>query len=185
MICAIRAKRISTTYPGVFYRERERKGKKDKYFVICYPIHGKQMEEGVGWESQNWNAKKASLVLAELRKNQAIGEGPCTFRDKRKEAKDRQEAEKARLVQEAKAKKTFTAYFLLALANKYFAKPKTVRSLFNNWIGPEIGELTFAQLQGSHLEKIKKSMTDAGLSPPTVEYAGEITRGIIVCSMFM
>ena len=170
------SKRISTTYPGVFYRERERKGKRDKYFVIRYRVHGKQREEGLGWGSEGWNAKKASLALGELRQNYSIGDGPNTLRDKRKVAKEREEAEKARLAQEAEAKKTFaeifeSAYFPLALADKKKLSTKRERSLFINWIRPEIGGLPLAQVQPWHLEKIKKSMADAGLSPRTAEYA--------------
>lgn len=170
------SKRISTTYPGVFYRERERKGKKDKYLVIRYRVHGKQREEGLGWASDGWNAKKASLAIAELRKNHAIGDGPNTLRDKRREANEREEAEKARLAQEAEAKKTFgeifeSAYFPQALADKKKLSTNRERSLFINWIGPEIGGLPLAQVQPWHLEKIKKSMPDAGLSPRTAEYA--------------
>lgn len=168
--------RISTNYPGVFYRERERKGKKDKYFVIRYRVHGKQIEEGVGWGSEGWNAKQASLALGELRKNHSTGDGPITLNDKRKEAKEREEAKKAKLAQEAKANKTFSeifesAYFPLALADKKKLSTNRERSLFNNWIAPEIGGLPLSQVQPWHLEKIKKSMADAGLSPRTGEYA--------------
>ena len=170
------SKRISTTYPGVFYRERERKGKKDKYFVIRYRVHGKQREEGLGWGSEGWNAKKASLAVGELRQNYSIGDGPNTLRDKRKATKEREEVEQARLVQEAEAKKIFTdvfesAYFPLALADKKKLSTNRERSLFSNWIRPEIGGLPLAQIQPWHLEKIKKSMADAGLSPRTAEYA--------------
>jgi integrase len=170
------SKRISTTYPGVFYRERERKGKKDKYFVIRYRVHGKQREEGLGWGSEGWNAKKASLAVSELRQNYSIGDGPNTLRDKRKATKEREEAEQARLVQEAEAKKIFTdvfesAYFPLALADKKKLSTNRERSLFSNWIRPEIGGLPLARIQPWHLEKIKKSMADAGLSPRTAEYA--------------
>ena len=170
------SKRISTNYPGVFYRERERKGKKDKYFVIRYRVHGKQMEERLGWGTDGWNAKKASLALAELRKNHSIGDGPITLRDKRKAAKEREDAEKARLTRETEANKTFAeifenAYFPLALADKKKLSTNRERSLFSNWIAPEIGGLPLAQVQPWHLEKIKKNMADAGLSPRTAEYA--------------
>ena len=170
------SKRISTTYPGVFYRERERQGKKDKYFVIRYRVHGKQIEEGLGWGSEGKNAKKASLTLGELRQNHSIGDGPNTLRNKRRAAFEREEAEKARLAKEAEAKKTFaeifeSAYFPLALADKKKLSTKRERSLFINWIRPEIGGLPLAQVQPWHLEKIKKSMADAGLSPRTTEYA--------------
>jgi hypothetical protein len=87
-------KRISTNYEGVFYRERERKGRKDRYFVIRYRVHKKQREEGLGWGSEGWNAKKASLALGELRQNQSTGKGSTTLGDKRKAAKDQEEAEK-------------------------------------------------------------------------------------------
>lgn len=175
--------RISTKYPGVFYRERDRKGKKDKYFVIRYRVHGKQTEEGLGWGSDGWNAKKASLAIGELRKNHSTGDGPTTLRDKRKMAKDREEAEKDRLAKEAKANKTFSeifesAYFPLALADKKKLSTNRERSLFKNWISPEIGSLSLAQVQPWHLEKIKKSLADAGLSPRTGEYAMATIRQV-------
>jgi integrase len=130
----------------------------------------------LGWGSEGWNAKKASLAVGELRQNYSIGDGPNTLKDKRKAAKEREEAEQARLVQEAEAKKSFTdvfesAYFPLALADKKKLSTNRERSLFSNWIRPEIGGLPLAQIQPWHLEKIKKSMADAGLSPRTAEYA--------------
>jgi len=178
------SKRISTTYPGVFYRERERKGKKDRYFVIRYRVHGTQREEGLGWAGEGWNAKQASLALNELRKNYSIGEGPNTLRDKRTAAKELEEAEKARLAREAEANKTFaeifeSVYFPLALADKKKLSTNRERSLFSNWIRPEIGGLPLAQIQPWHLEKIKKSMADAGLSPRTAEYALATIRQVI------
>jgi hypothetical protein len=69
-----------TKYPGVRYREYKKlKGKTKKYYAIRYTIDGRQREEGLGWSNQGWNAKKASIVLAELKKAIITGEGQRTL----------------------------------------------------------------------------------------------------------
>ena len=66
------SKKVSTPFPGVRYRvHKTRKhngGKLDRYFFIRYRVDGKLKEEGIGWASAGWNATKASLLLAELKK---------------------------------------------------------------------------------------------------------------------
>jgi len=53
----------NTIYPGVRFREhlsRKYNGSADRYFFIRYRLNGKLKEEGLGWASEGWNAKKAS-----------------------------------------------------------------------------------------------------------------------------
>ena len=80
------SEKIPTQFPGVrfrYHKTRKCNGSLDKYFFIRYHVDGKLKEEGIGWASEGWNAKKASLELASLRKAQLTGEGPQTLQEKR------------------------------------------------------------------------------------------------------
>lgn len=60
---------ISTEFEGVRYRQhptRKHGIAWDRYFSIRYRVHGKRIEEALGWASKGWTAQKAALQLAEL-----------------------------------------------------------------------------------------------------------------------
>lgn len=105
---------------------------KDRYYSIRYSVDGKQVEEGIGWNSEFADAKEKALAeagdkdkkamakaksndaeeeaerrIAELKENRRRGEGPQTIRAKRAlEATERQEkAEQEEL--QAKDRLTF------------------------------------------------------------------------------
>ena len=66
------AKWIKTSFPGVRYREHEKRKsgvRRDQYFTIRYKLAGKDREEGLGWASEGWSAKKAYARLSELKEN--------------------------------------------------------------------------------------------------------------------
>ena len=58
------SEKIPTQFPGVrfrYHKNRKYNGSLDKYFFIRYHVHGKLKEEGIGWASEDWNAKKKHL----------------------------------------------------------------------------------------------------------------------------
>jgi integrase len=175
-----------TQIPGVRYRlNKTRKfiGKPDKYFFIRYRSNGKLREEGIGWASEGWNAKKASLVLSELKKNHLTGEGPQTLAEKRAIENERKELERVKKERLAKETLAFSDYFQI----RYFPESKTNKnwrsyaredSLFRLWIEPVIGRMPFKDIRPFHLERIKKNMADAGKAPRSIQYALAVVRQV-------
>lgn len=178
--------KIKTNYPGVRYREHSTKtfnGKIDKYFFIRYRVNGKLKEEGLGWASEGWNAKKASIELTKLKENHVKGEGPQTLADKRRLIQERQEAEKVEKEKEKKESITFSQVFLnqympQAKNNKGQRSYKREESLYKLWIAPVIGKTPFKDVTPLNLERIKKNMTDQGMSARSIRYALAVIRQV-------
>ena len=172
----------SIDYKGVRYREHEtrRFGKqKDRYFAIRYQHDGKQKEEGLGWQSEGWTAKKASFELAALKKAHTLGEGPASLAEKRaldRERLEKERLEKARLEKEGLTFGKFFSetYFPIQKANKNRGSYEAEDALFKLWINPVIGNLPFNKISHFSLEKLKKKMLDAGKAPRTVKYAFDV-----------
>ena len=161
----------STQFPGVRYRvhkSRKHNGNKyDQYFFIRYRVNGKLKEEGIGWASTGWNATKASLMLAELKKNHLTGEGPKTLEEKRffEDEKRKEDAtEKKRIERDLISFASYfeNKYFPEAQANKVKDSWSRENSLFRLWIKPVIGKIPFNDIRPFNLERIKKNMNDAG-----------------------
>ena len=90
---------IKSKFQGVRYREhatRKNGVVPDRYYTIFYKLEGKMIQEALGWASEsweevkngkkipmNWTEKRAAAALAELQKNQSLGTGPRTLREKR------------------------------------------------------------------------------------------------------
>jgi hypothetical protein len=104
-----------TIYPGVRFREhatRRHNGNPDRYFFIRYRLNGKLKEEGLGWGSEGWGAKKASLVLSKLKEAHVSGDGPQTLAERRRLQHERRQTER---IEEEKRKRdeiTFSQLFL-------------------------------------------------------------------------
>ena len=181
-----------TIYPGVRYREhptRKFNGKQDRYFFIRYHRQGKLKEEGVGWASENWNAKKASQELAKLKESIRLGTGPQSLSEKRKllqEKRDSEKAEKERLDREnISFSHIFTnIYFPQAQNNKDPESCRREQDLFKGWISPVIGDLPLKDISPFHLERIKKTMANADLSARTIRYALAVIRQVFNFAKF-
>jgi len=172
------SKKYPTQFPGVRYKEKRRKvnGKSDRHFYIRYRLNGKLKEEAIGWSSEGWNAKKASLVLADLKKAHLTGEGPQTLAEQRAFENERREQE--RLEKERIEKETLSfsdyfreRYFPEAKVNKGWRSYQREDSLHRLWIEPVIGKMPFKDIRPFHLERIKKNLTDAGKSARSIQYA--------------
>jgi site-specific recombinase XerD len=66
--------------------------------------------------------------------------------------------------------------FPSAIHDKGDVTCKNEQRMFNKWIDPEIGHLPFEKIAPFNIEKIKKSMLDAGRAPRTVQYVLAIVR---------
>jgi integrase len=180
------SKKHSTQFPGVRYRlHRSRKYNRtlDRYFSIRYRVNGKLKEEGIGWASEGWNATKASLVLAGLKKNQLTGEGPQTLTEKREIENEKRETKIAEKKRKAKDQLTFgkyfeDTYFPNAQANKKEWSWKREKSLFKLWISPVIRDMALKDIRPINLERIKKNMMDAEKAPASINYALAVIRQV-------
>jgi integrase len=175
-----------TIYPGVRFREhsiRKYNGVPDRYFFIRYRLHGKLKEEGLGWASEGWNAKKASGLLAKLKEAHTTGEGPQTLSEKRQFAQKKKELEEAEKKKRAHEQLTFgelflNTYFPQAQENKGAESFRRESSLFRLWISPVIGDLPLKDVTGFHLERLKKNMADGKLTARTIRYALAVIRQV-------
>lgn len=168
-----------TRFPGVRFRKhktRKHGVQFDKYFAIRYQRDGKRKEEGLGWLSEGWTAEKAALQLAELKNAYRTGNGHARLAEKRKSVKQK----KAKAKRQALSfQKIFTKqYFPQAQADKDRQSYNRELSLFNKWIKPVIGPLPLNDIAPIHLEKIKKSMKDAGRAPRSIQYALAVIRQV-------
>lgn len=178
--------KLSTQFPGVRFRPHKDKrfgGKPDKYFFIRYRSNGLLKEEGIGWASEGWNAKKASLVLSDLKKNHLTGDGPQTLAEKRALENERKELERAKHEQIKKDTLSFGNYFekkyyLESKVNKNWRSYSREESLFRLWIEPVVGKMPFKDIRPFHLERIKKNMADDGKSPRSIQYALAVVRQV-------
>ena len=92
-----------------YYEHQTRKyGKRpDRYYTLVYRLGGKIKTESLGWESENCVPggesllKRAQCLLATLRENWRVGEGPQTLAEMR----DCKKAEKEKSRHKKKQKK--------------------------------------------------------------------------------
>jgi site-specific recombinase XerD len=137
----------------------------------------------LGWATEGWNAKKASVVSANLKESHATGEGPQTLGEKRQLAQEKKEREEADKIRQSREQLTFRAlfvntYFPHAKANKDFQSYRREQSLFKLWITPVIGDISLKDITGFHLERMKKNMAEADLAARTIRYALAVVRQV-------
>ncbi len=178
----------STKYPGIRYREHKTRKhgiRPDQYFSIRYQKDGQRKEEGVGWASEGWTTSKVALKLAELKTAAATGEGESRLSDVRAKAEAEKQQEQARQEQEEKDNMPLSTYFdeiyYPAISQEKRTKTAiTEEQLFRIWIKPTIGAKPFKDISTFDLERLKKTMLEAGRAPRSVEYTlttlGQIFR---------
>ncbi|MBW2370763.1 MAG: tyrosine-type recombinase/integrase [Deltaproteobacteria bacterium] len=176
----------STGFTGVRYKRhstRKNGVKFDQYYAIYYQLNGKRKEEGIGWASKGWSAKKAFNLLGELQGNQKTGNGPQTLAEKKElEAEKRQEkaAENVRIEKESVTFGQYfnNTYFPITKTNKKETTCRSEAAYFKGWLEPVIGEMPFNTIYPINIEKIKKRMLNKEKSPRTIEYVLAIVRQI-------
>jgi len=175
-----------TTFPGVRFREhptRKNGVRFDQYFTIRYKKAGRDHEEGLGWASEDWTAAKAYDHLKGIKENIKTGEGVQSLAEKRKAESERRRAEGAALElqkKEAITVKDFfeSSYLPQARADKKLKSVAREESLFRLWIAPVIGKMPMKDVAPFHVEKIKRNMAAADLSPRSIEYCLSVVRQI-------
>jgi integrase len=176
---------ISTKHPGLRYREhpeRRHGVKSDRYYAIRYQSGGKRIEEGLGWASEGWGEQKAVLVLAKLKEAAKTGEGATRLAEKRAQADEQRQAKAVADAVLAIENVTFAdawgKYFPIAQANKRPHTAYAEEALFRLWVGPVLAQKLLKDIAPIHLERIKKTMTEAGRSAQTVRHALAMIRQV-------
>jgi len=173
----VRAYTKSKHYPGVRWREHpERKHgvNFDRYFVIRYKLDGKDRQESLGWASQGWTEQKANARLAELKEAQRTGQGAVTLAEKRQQAADARQAEaEARATEEREnttLAQVWEKYLPVAQANKAAHTAYAEEAAYRLWLSPALAGKPLRDIKPIHLERIKKTMTEAGRSAQTIRH---------------
>ena len=149
--------------------------KPDRYYSIRYYLDGKLKEEGLGWSSEGWTPQKALDERYKIRL--AIKEGKeVRTRAEAREAREKKVQAKKRLLElEIKDRIAFNEvwdpYFVQAQNNKKKGSWRRERSLYRNWIEPELGHRPLKSIAPTHLERIKSNMRKAELADATIKYA--------------
>lgn len=166
-----------TKHEGVRYREhpsRKHGVKPDQYFAIRYRVNGQRKEEALGWASQGWTAAKAAQTLAKLQEAARTGEGATSLAEKRKQAEAKRQAEaEARAIEEREnitLAQVWEKYLPVAQANKAAHTAYAEEAAYRLWLSPTLAGKPLRDIKPIHLERIKKTMAEAGRSAQTVRH---------------
>lgn len=166
-----------TKHEGVRYREhptRKHGVKPDQYFAIRFRVAGSRREEALGWASQGWTAAKAAQTLAKLQEAARTGEGATSLAEKRKLAEDKRKAEaEARAVEEREnitLAQAWEKYLPVAQANKAAHTAYAEEAAYRLWLSPTLADKPLKDIKPIHLERIKKTMAEAGRSAQTIRH---------------
>ena len=186
----------STAYPGIRYREhptRKLGGIPDRYYVIRLMVNGVRREEPVGWTSEGVRLDEVVAKWAEIKRAGRTGEGPRSLREMREANERKRQAEIEAEEERARSAMTVSEfwnaeYFPHAKASKADRAWKAEGGLYRLWIEPIVGALPMRDVSIMALERVKRSMLDAGKSARSVEYALAVVRQIfnrgIACGVF-
>ena len=180
---------IKSKFPGIRYREhpsRKHGVAPDKYISIRYKLKGKDHEEALGWMSEGWTFQRASERLAELRANQRTGDGPQTLREKRAEREAKKAREDANQAKEKAERITLDEFMAI-----YLDWAKTNKRHWSNdeyryrlHIQPDLGAKPMRDITPFAIERLKKRLTEAGLSPATIKHCLCIIRQLFNKAVF-
>ena len=164
--------------PGIRIREHEARKhgiRFDRYFSVYFKVNGKMVEQYLGWASEGWTLEKAQVTINELKQNYKTAAGPVTLKEKRVIEDARKDAEEREKNQIEASNITFKTFF----ENEYLPIQKTHKGRDTwikeeqhgvNWIFPVAGNIPLKDISSFHIERIKKSLLDAGRSPRTIQY---------------
>jgi hypothetical protein len=176
---------IKSKFQGVRYREhptRKHGLLPDRYYTIFYKLDGKMVQEALGWSSEsweeqingekkraNWTEKRAAGVLAELQKNQSVGTGPRTLKEKRALKEKAQAILKAESLTLAEFWEQDYQHVLKARIKPTSWKKEV--SHFKNRIQPAMGNKALTSITSVDVERMVDQMRVDELTPRTQQYA--------------
>lgn len=153
--------------------------KPDVYYTARFQFNGVRINSSLGWASAGWTLDKAIIRLNQLKDEAKAGGGGGTHRKKQIEADERRKKEeklkKKRQKQREKDSMPLEVFFnsIYYPAIQAEKKPNThgrEEQLFRSWINPTIGEKPLKEISVFDIERLKKTLMDAGRSPRTIEY---------------
>ena len=162
---------------GLRYREhptRKHGQKPDRYWCIRYKLNGRDADEAVGWWSQGVTKAKCDEILAELRQNHRLGQGPQTFKAIR-ESQRTHEVEVPAVADDKSQGLTLADiwpdYFAVIRLTSSKSTIKTFACLRNIWLKP-LEDMAFNGITTSDLEQLVVSpMINANKSASTIDLA--------------
>lgn len=176
---------IKTKYPGIRFRwhaTRKHGVQFDRYYTWTYKHEGKTRTEALGWSSEGVTLDRAIEIVSEIRQNQRTGTGPQTLAEKKRLAEEarqaeieRQRSEREAAELEKKRNVTLKEFFdteYLPIQQTHKGRDTWIKEFQHgkNWIFPIIGNVPLKDVSSFHIERIKKSMLDAGRTPRTIQY---------------
>lgn len=173
-------------FQGVRYREhptRKNGVAPDRYYTIFYKLDGKMIQEALGWASDSWTEKdssgiekrvswtekRATAVLAELKKNQSLGINPRTLKEKRAMKHKEAAAQKAESITVA----VFWEEDYLQVLKERIKESSWKKEVthYENRIKPQLGHKALKTVTQEDIEQMVSRMRSEGLTPRTQEYA--------------
>lgn len=169
---------VKTRYPGVrFFKHSDRKHgvQFDKSFHIRFNGGGKLYQSSMGWSSEGMTAEKASLKLAEYKRNFKAGKRPWTLTQEKEDADSKVQAKVEAAAAEEKQALTFGRYFTdeyypIARTSKKQRSYEQELSHFNIWLNPVIGHMKLKDIRPIHLERLKRNLLKKKRSPRMIQY---------------
>jgi integrase len=177
---------FKTRYPGVrFFKHSDRKHgvQFDKSFHIRFNGGGKLWQSSLGWSSGGMTAEKASLKLAEYKRNFKAGKRPWTLTMEKEDADREAQAQVDAAEEEEREAITFGAFFNktylpIAITHKKPDTMKEEKSVFKVWLSPYLGNIRLRDLRPLHFERIKRDMLKKKKAPRRVQYVLAISRQV-------
>lgn len=160
---------------GVRYRQhpkRKHGAIPDRYFVLTYWWKGNTRTEKVGWASEGWTPTQCFEILAELRRNQSIGSGPCTLAEMRereeRRKRDEREADREMALLNISFGEVFLTYYFPDASTRL--DPETARKTqehVSNWILPVVSTMPLRDIKLVHIQRIRANLQRESRAPAT------------------
>ena len=175
-----------TRYVGVrYFKHSDRKHgvQFDKSFHIRFNGGGKLYQSSLGWGSGGMTAEKASLKLAEYKRNFKAGKRPWTLTMEKEDADREAQAQIDAAEEEEKQALTFGEYFEKiyypdAAVSKKHNTWKQEGSYYRVWLKPNIGRIRLADIKPIHIKAVLSAMDKAGKAPRTIQAVLALARQV-------
>lgn len=175
-----------TVAPGIRCREHEsrRHGvKPDRYFTLRFYVEGKRVEEALGWSSEGWTLNRAKAELIKLKEAKRTGQGETTLTEKRATATTKRKTEAQKIEEDTRRNVTLACYFndtyrpwAVATKAKAFVREEQI---WRVWLNPALGNLPIGSIKLGQWDHLVKTLSAAGQSDRSVEYATGTLRRIL------
>lgn len=163
--------------PGIrcrLHASRKHGVKADRYYVLRFTAGGRKHQEALGWSSEGWTLDKAKAELARLKEAHRTGTGPATLAEKRTIAEAKRQAEvEARAIEEREnitLAQAWEKYLPIAQGNKAAHTAYAEEAAYRLWLSPTLADKPLRDIKPIHLERIKKTMGEAGRSAQTIRH---------------